>query len=508
MIARLLPALVAVALAPVGHAADPRNPHVWEPKVKSVAVFKNGLGFFVREGPVTLRDGWCVAGEVPPALFGTYGVYALDEPQTVDLVGVGPGERVEFKNADPAAKRAQLRRYLDLNVALTATAGRLMEVTDDYALLRRDNAIQAVPLRELTQLQVQDYPCRIHVDGPPPADRPTALGMSYLRKGITWIPEYSLRILDETTAELTLRATLVNEAEDLVDADVHFVVGVPGFLHTEYLTPLAVGHVIRAVASAVPPQVQSQIVAAIGNRAAVAADQRAEPPPGGGAPPTTGEDEIARLLGGLPQVGGAGASDYTVYTRSGMTVRRGEKAVVTVFRRKITYTHQYGWQSPGALRHFLVLSNDTDTAWTTGPVVAVSGPRPLCEDLLTYTPKGGQMRLPVTTAVNVSTGESETEVDRKLRAHELSPGHFLDLVTIEGTLRVRNYGERPIELTVERAVPGRPRSASHDGQLQQDTGRLGLLELQGTVRWELTVAPGEQRELTYRYERYVSNRPK
>ena len=68
--------------------------------------------------------------------------------------------------------------------------------------------------------------------------------MAYLRKGVTWIPEYTLRILDEDTAELTLRGTLVNEAEDIIHGDVHFVVGVPSFAHTDYLAPVVVGQML------------------------------------------------------------------------------------------------------------------------------------------------------------------------------------------------------------------------------------------------------------------------
>ena len=51
-------------------AADTEeNPHVWKPQINSVAVFKNGLGFFVRQGEVALRDGWCHSehGSKPPA---------------------------------------------------------------------------------------------------------------------------------------------------------------------------------------------------------------------------------------------------------------------------------------------------------------------------------------------------------------------------------------------------------------------------------------------------------
>jgi hypothetical protein len=55
------------AAAPSPSDAD-GNPHLWRPQTKTVAVFKNGLGFFMREGEVTVREGWCLAKEVQPAV--------------------------------------------------------------------------------------------------------------------------------------------------------------------------------------------------------------------------------------------------------------------------------------------------------------------------------------------------------------------------------------------------------------------------------------------------------
>jgi len=52
------------------------NALVWKPRVTSVAAFKNGLGFFLRQGEASLRGGWCLAGEVPPAHFGTLAIYS------------------------------------------------------------------------------------------------------------------------------------------------------------------------------------------------------------------------------------------------------------------------------------------------------------------------------------------------------------------------------------------------------------------------------------------------
>lgn len=505
--------LVAIGAA---SAKEPENPHVWKPDVRSVAVFKNGMGFFVRDGEVALRDGWCVTGAVPPAVFGTFAVYSLNEGQAVDIVGAGPGETVEFNGTDGpedvAGKRARLNACKGLKVTLTtehdekreASSGTLAELTDEFAILSQDGQLRAARLSELKKLQVLDYPLRVHVEGEGKEGTTAKLGMAYLRKGVTWVPEYTLRIIDENTAELTLRATLINEAEDLIGTDVHFVVGVPHFLHSEYLTPLAVGQAIRSVAAALPAGFQSQMLSnAIVNRAATAADGRAsqtEPKPP--APPETGGniDDVMRTI---PQTGGEAAGDFAVYTKKCMTVRRGEKAIVTLFTRKIPYSHYYRWQSPGDLRHFLVLRNEADTPWTTGPVVAVSDERPLCEDTIRYTPRNSNYELPVTTAVNVGTGTTESEVDRKLKAHEPAANVFLDLVTIEGRVTICNHEKRPIDMEVRRTVPGLIKTASNDGRIWQNTDRLKLTEREGAVTWTLKLAPGEAKGLTYRYERYV-----
>ena len=246
------------------HRPRSENPHVWKPRIRSVAVFKNGLGFFMREGETQLRDGWCVTEQVPPAAFGTLAIYSRNDNETVDIVGSGPGEVVEFDGRDAgkdvATRRARLEAAKFLKVQLSykhkgkdlTAAGKLASVGPEFVVLENDSQDFAVPLDGITRLQVLELPLRIHVAGS--GDKPVlkpSLGMAYLRQGITWIPDYTLKVIDDDTAELTLRGTLVNEAEDLIHSDVHLVVGVPHFVHTGYLAPLAVGQVIRSIGAAV-----------------------------------------------------------------------------------------------------------------------------------------------------------------------------------------------------------------------------------------------------------------
>ncbi len=511
------PAMAAEDAAATAATEEGENQHLWKPRTRSVAVFKNGLGFFMRQGEVVVRDGWCLAQHIPPAAFGTLAIYAHDEKQTVDIVGSGPGEVVAFDGrdapSDVAAKRARLEASKNLKVQLQykyknqdrTAAGTLVSVGPEFVVLDSGSNSFAVPVEGVTQMQVLELPLRIHVVSEEEKQpEKTTLGMAYLRKGITWIPEYTLKVLDDETAELSLRGTLVNEAEDLIHTDVHLVVGVPHFVHTQYMAPIAVGQVIRTIGSAVAPVAISNQLA---NQAAIFSN-------GGNTAAQFGVvdravaadgDNLAKAVGNLPQMDGAAATDYTVYTKKDLTLRRGEKAIITLFRRKITYAHIYRWSPPNRMEHSLVLHNRTDTAWTTGPCLAISQERPLSEDLLRYTPRGGNGELPVTAAINIAQAKTESEVQRKLKAHQISSSVFYDLVTLEGELKLRNFEKRDVEIVVNNAIPGKPLSAGDGGRMVADPTKLKLAERQGTISWRMTLKPGEEKRLKYSYERYVQS---
>jgi hypothetical protein len=475
--------VIFVSLAGVIFAKEKKkddNPYVWKPRTTSVSVFKNGLGFFMREGDTVLRDGWCVAGQVPPAAFGTLAIYSHDEDEIVDIVGSGPGEKVEFNDEDFSSdlkiKKAKLEENLNLNVQIKydhtgkekEASGKILSVGPKFVILENDSNNFAVKIVEITSMKMLDYPIRVHVSKESKSEaKKTRLGMAYLRKGITWIPEYTMKVIDEETAELTLRGTLINEAEDLVHCDVNFVVGVPHFIHSHLMAPIAAGQVIRAIsASVAPSSVMSQSI----NSAAMFYNNA--PLVSGNIPDISGSANLDKLYGNLPQMGGAAGTDYTVYKKSDLTLRRGEKAIVTLFRKKIKYSHLYRWDIPCKMKHFLVLHNITDTAWTTGACLAISSGQPLSEDILKYTPKNGTCEIPVTTAINIAHVRKESELDRKLKDHSPAKNIYLDLVTLKGELKLHNYEKSQVEIIINTPVQGKPVSTTDEGNTSIDTGRL------------------------------------
>jgi hypothetical protein len=153
-----------------------------------------------------------------------------------------------------------------------------------------------------------------------------------------------------------------------------------------------------------------------------------------------------------------------------------------------------------------VLRNQTDTAWTTGPCLAVNQGNPLSEDLLKYVPKDGRGEIPVTAAINVAQEQKEFEVDRKLKAHEPASGFYVDLVTLQGELKIRNFEKTVVNVAIASKVPGKPLSASDEGTVSLDTTKLQLLERAGSIQWQVKIESGETKTLTYKYERYVPSR--
>ena len=80
---------------------------------------------------------------------------------------------------------------------------------------------------------------------------------------------------------------------------------------------------------------------------------------------------------------------------------------------------------------------------------------------------------------------------------------FLDLVTLEGELVIRNFESRLINLVIDVPVPGKPIFSSDDGTVSSDSTMLELSKRKGSVHWDIELEPDETITLFYRYERYV-----
>jgi hypothetical protein len=510
---------------------------VTEMKPVSVAAFKNGLAFVIKRGTARLRGGEGRIGFAPAATLGTLWVAPAGD--------VSLDELVAYRYQRPKSRAAQsVQELFALNVGKTVTieyankelTGEILPTpeekpappTGDAAvfprpggvlLLRVDGKTVALNANYVNILSFSGEPnlqvtgseslkaLRFKVKG---AGESTDLTMGYLEKGLGWTPSYLLSLKDETTAQITLQAVVVNDAEDIAGTDLFFVVGVPNFRYADVPSPMALQQSLAEMIGSLSVNGRYASAAPMSN--AVMSQRSAS------------DTEYGANAGGIvgstmEELVGAPEEDLFLYSKPGATLAKGERATYNVFTAPVAIEHIYEWevaasqqldrygnptqQTPDTTEnnvwHSLRMTNSTKFPWTSAPALVISGTKPISQDTLLYTPKGAKTNLKLTVATDVRADRQELEVDRKPRVLRWNGSDF-DAVTVEGTLKVRNYKSKAIALHISKTVPGEVLSATDDGKSEKLAEAIRSANPTTRITWEVTIKPGGEKVITYRYK--------
>ncbi len=428
---------------------------------------------------------------------------------------------------EPAASRERSARMLAssssgawLNRQITTAGG-------DIFILRTDSGDMAIKIDEVRNLRIEQMEVTInrieetqqrHKRLTFRTDRPNAdvkLKIMYFRPGIRWIPTYRIQLTNQRfgngddrmkTAELTMQGEVVNEAEDLVDVPIHLVVGVPNFRFKGVASPMVLESKLRNVLQQAAPQLMSQQVQF----------SNAIMPPSSNDPGAAGGGGEVTLPATLD--GSQAGNDLFVYKLKSTTIRKGERAGVSILSSTVGYRDVHTWEvtvphteshspagnqnSPLQLSENKVwrqieLVNSTKYPWTTGAAMFVDGDMPLAQELLTYTSPGGQTRVPVTIAVDVRGRLSDAETGREMNAVQWR-GYEYAKVSGATSLMVFNRKSEPIELELTMRTGGKATSASDNGAIRLTPFRAEDWQQGGDpinnssrIQWKTTIEPGE-----------------
>jgi len=524
--------------------AEKENPlPVLNTKPKTIAVFKNGLGFFIREGEVELLDKWAVTESVPQATLGSLWIGSLDEDTQIEEV-IGFFE--ELKSVTEAITlqdllKANIGKKAAVTVNNQVIEGTIRSVPEDRvpyseSILQRvpsqpaviaiistkegevainKNAVSKIefPPNFSTKIPSQEKAKRIKFKLAT-RKKKAVLSLSYLQKGISWIPSYLVNIEDSKKARITMKATLINDIEDLENVDAFFVVGYPNFMYADVLSPLALDQalsqfIIGLEAGARRRDEYSQLsnIMRQSMPAAVREEARVQPLDYGYA-----------AIKGVP---GASEEDLFLYHKKGISLKKGERAYYHIFSQEVDYKHIYEWNVPDTLNvdpsgyqrsgqpqrdseqvwHSVKLENSTDYPWTTAPALTVSGWKPLAQDVINYTPKGIKTNLKLTVATDIKTNRNEYEIERQrdVRLYRSS----YDLVTVKGELYINNAKSKDVTMEIKKKVTGEVLEVSHDGKIEKVAEGLRGVNFNSFISWEIPVKAGEEVEVTYTYKVYI-----
>jgi hypothetical protein len=485
--------ILAIAVVACSQGMQSGN-FAFQTQLKTLVVFKEGFGFFVREGSAQLEDGWATTNLAPQASSGTFMVYPLNAKDRVDTVVTTNDNRIEF--SDAADIRAKLAGKIGLKMRIGSeggveAVGTLRNVLDDMLLLKEQSGgFKAVEYATIRTITLLDFPVRFRLATSTPNGR-ASIGIAYVQAGVRWEPSYLMELHGGDRARLTLRGTLLELPEELKSANLVFVIGAPNLLNVGQVDWLLQGFITRHLEDAEKPDASPGTAAPPRD----ADTKRAEGPAGGGG--------YGRAGGGEPPpVAESGELQY--YTKTAFSLRPGERAMTTIFESEVAVAPFFDWNADGEHVEYVVkLKNTTGNPFTMGPVFVVEDLRPVGQAQMQYTANGGEAELRMAKAVGLKVEARQVEESRGTAPILVGDTRFLPIV-MKGMLTVENFRDREAEVRIRRTAMGKVLEVLTGGAVKDTQVAANNPNSRNLIEWTLKVPAGVKLEAVYRYETYTS----
>lgn len=462
----------------------PPQHFAFESSLKTLVVFKEGFGFFIREGSALLENGWATTNLVPKAAIGTFYVYPLNATDRVETIVTTPEHLIPFEK--PEQLRTLLANKVGLRLRVVTSeggsaTGALAKVLDDMVLLRTDEGqYSAVEYARISKVVLTDFPVRIKFRSANQNAR-MGIGVAYIQAGVKWEPSYLLELSSATEGRLTLRGTLLGLPEELKEADLVFVVGAPSLMNPGIVDSLLSGF-------------QSGPADAVANLGRASRDQAAksaEAPSGG-----FGGGGFAGTPGGGSVSDESGELQY--YVRQGFSLRPGERAMTVIFEANVRVHPFFDWNADRNDMHYVLrVSNTTGSPLTSAPVFVLDDGKPVGQPVMDYTAKGDDTELRMTRAVGIKAEAREVEVER---GESVIQGEVVQTpITLRGTMTIENFRDKPAEVRIRKTINGRILEMSHGGVVKNTAVGAGSPNPSNQVEWTINVPAGQKVVVEYRY---------
>ncbi len=532
----------------------------FSPEIKRIAVFKNGYAFTYREGEAQTSNGWAYTTNTPVGVLGTvWGYTTAPNARVIQLVAsesdkkelkrvenlaqfllANEGVRARFVAIYKGSKEGEMiTKTIEGNYEIISPNGNYLisdKISNDPNAYNRldQNQLSLIVKAETGALflpvsQIQS----VEILSPPKIEKPTLtkenrlalkvaganadnvrLGIAALESGVQWIPAYRIEVKGEpiNEAKLELEAVLVNNLADMSNAEVYFVVGVPHFLFQNSISPLSLNQTFAGVSANVSDGAGRGLSNAITTQVS-AGDSAVSA--GLTSPTVSGEEQAETFT----------AEQLFLYKTEGITLKKGERTSMRLFSVTIPCSEVFEWTIDDAaqpinylspdgqpiqipaqtnrLWYSLRLKNTTGMPWTTAPALSFREWQPMGQDLLTFTPKGGENVLRVSPATEVIGAHNIEEKSRTAEQRKVN-GRIVtfDVVTLEATIKISNYKKQPVEIRITRNLLGKVLEQTDGGSVKREAIRSQADNPNSFLDWTLTVPPGEK-EIRYTYKVYV-----
>jgi hypothetical protein len=536
---------VLLAAAAVARAAD--EP-VAPARIESVGLFKNGVAI-VRRVVDVRRPGVYRVDDVPSPVHGTFWIESAapvearvtwrevdapsDQPPGADLQSELAGRRVTIQFREPglaavsgrvaAVPRAKgesawNRQYQQPEYAWWAYGGAPpAAAAGRFLVLETDNGREYVDPGAISHLAVNGRGATVRrreavliLDVKQPAGAATGapigpVTLYYLTKGIAWSPAYRVNLADGKTLSVEQQAVVRNELADLAGADVSLISGYPSVQFAHVTSPMAPGQTWVEFFR----QMSQQPGSGAGRNAAALQQVTSNVARPGG-------DNVD--LSALPTGEG---SDIYYQPLGKQTLAEGDVLTTGVARASAAYERLVEWVVPDtrnadgraiqpyerqqnpdqyedAVWDAVRFKNPLPFAMTTAPAIVTENGRFVGQRMSFWVNRGEETTLQVTKALSIRTRAVEREEPGE-RPIVWVAGDDYQKVPVTGELTVSNHRAVDVQLVIRRQFSGELTKADADPRRVLREEGVYSVNPRNELTWTLTLKPGEEKTLAYRY---------
>jgi hypothetical protein len=526
-------------------------------KIKRVALFKNGLGYFTSSA--TLPKG-ATTVKLQKLPIPSHGTFWIGYPQNVKidalfssmetisktesanniikLLQANAGRKVTIHSSSedmpaikgiiskviPEQKTVKPLSPYRMNIRSSRyrnTQSPTMAIikTETGTVVINADLIVRVDFEESnisTSISTVSRRPNIRIELQQPADG-GEIGISYLARGITWAPSYMIDISDPKTAKLSAKAIVINEVADMHNVQIDLVTGFPNIRFGEINSPVAMSQNLGGFLQAL-----SRGRSESSRRRGVMTQQSI----------TSNfaiQEDNSNYDSPVPEYStaqqGTVSEDLFLYPIKKITIIQGETAYIPLFTAKIPYSHIYIWkiadmlnkheqyqhgrrqnEQPSAeeIWHSCRLTNNMTMPWTTAPAEFIKDGQFTGQDICYYTAPGAKTTIRLNRALNIQAEETEIELERKRNAVRFH-GYNYDLVKIKGTLKLHNRLDKRANMEVTKNLSGKVLTMAPQAKDIPTAKGLRRVNQRHILVWKFEMQSGKKQTLTYTYEVYVRN---
>lgn len=538
--------LLVVALGGLAGAGDSQA----QTRIEKADLFKNGLAV-LRIGISLPGPGRWTVPNLPTPVHGTFwfeeapGVTAafsrieIDEPipatTSTGSLDELVGATVTIHTSSPEPRRLTGTLLPPPPAPATAAWNRNYHRRNQYAFSRFSPATTSVPtpspMLVLKTEAGRIYLRREHIDTieaatvhatrkrreevmvltvPAARKGPVDVHVSCLSKGLSWVPSYRIDLVNERELTLEQKAVVKNELAPLSNAALSLISGFPSVPFAHVTSPLSPQTDWTTFFAELNQRVDEGHAATLNVIRQQAVRTRESAPEG-------------LDLSATPRGEGV---DLHYQSVGQHTLAEGSSLLLPVARAKAPYKRIVEWSIPDTRgpdgRHVQAYQRRQnpeeyqDEAWdairfrnpfpfpmTTAAATICTAGRFSGQRLSHWVNAGEETTLPITKALSIRTRCVETEQEGK-RAIVWVGGDDYQKVGVKGQIDVSNHRNEAVTLIIRRRFSGElnhaddtPRSTLREEGVYSVNKRQELL-------WTLTLAPGEQKDLTYAYSVLVN----